>query len=104
MNHLIIDTSNNQEILVGLQIGEKRDIIKQKIGKQKTQVVLGLIDRLLKKHNISFEDISDIKVNEGPGSFTGLRVGISIANAFSYALKIPVNGKKQEYFVDAKYK
>ncbi|HSX40961.1 MAG TPA: tRNA (adenosine(37)-N6)-threonylcarbamoyltransferase complex dimerization subunit type 1 TsaB [Candidatus Saccharimonadales bacterium] len=91
---LFIDTSNNEVINVGLEIDGKMDLVKQKITKQKAQVVLPLIDKLLKKHGLEIREIGEIRVVEGPGSYTGLRVGISIANALSYALKIPVNGKK----------
>ena len=51
------------------------------------------------------KDISEIEVNTGPGSFTGLRVGVSIANALGWALGIPVNGKdlKKGEVVDIKY-
>lgn len=35
-----------------------------------------------------------VAVNLGPGSFTGLRIGISIANVFGYVLNIPVVGKR----------
>ncbi|MBU1016857.1 hypothetical protein KJ678_01715 [Patescibacteria group bacterium] len=44
-----------------------------------------LIKKILKDNNISINDISGIDVNKGPGSFTGLKVGVSIANAFNYA-------------------
>lgn len=100
---IYIDTASNQEIIVRLEIDNKKFEKKEKIGKEKDQVVLSLIDQLLKEHKLSFSDMTDIQVNEGPGSFTGLRVGISIANALSYALKIPVNGKKIQHLVNAKY-
>ena len=38
------------------------------------------------------EDIDELEVNPGPGSFTGTRVGVAIANMLSYALDIKVNG------------
>ncbi len=38
--------------------------------------------------------LKEIRVNTGPGSFTGLRVGASIANALGFLLKISVNSKK----------
>lgn len=58
------------------------------------QNVLEIIDRSIKKHGLTFNDITEIEVNPGPGSFTGTRVGVAIANALAFALNIPVNGKK----------
>lgn len=90
---LFIDTSSNQEISVGLEIDGEKDVQREKIGREKAQVVLPLVQKLLEKYTLKLVDISSIEVNVGPGSFTGLRVGVSIANALGYALKIPVNGK-----------
>lgn len=99
---LSIDTANNQEIAVGLKIDTKEDITKQTIGRnRKAQEVLPLIDQLLNEHNIRLTEITSIEVNVGPGSFTGLRVGIAIANALAYALDIPIN--KKQTFVDPLY-
>ncbi len=103
MNILVIDTSSNEYITVGLKIDGKIDNIQQKINKQKAQVALPLIDKLLKKHALNLSDITKIEVNSGPGSFTGIRVGISIANALSFALQISVNNKKIGEFVDPVY-
>jgi len=60
----------------------------------KSQTVLPLIEELLREHNLKLSDISSISVMDGPGSFTGLRVGATIANTLGYLLHIPVNGKK----------
>ena len=94
MNTLIIDTGDNKKILVGLKINGKEYIQVEKIKSNKTQIVLPMIDKILKKYSLKPEDLSAIQVNAGPGSFTGLRVGIAIANALAFVLKIPVNGKK----------
>lgn len=91
---LLIDTADNKKITVGLIINGKKDIQTEKITSNKTQIILPMIDKILKKHLVKLEEISAIEVNAGPGSFTGLRVGLAIANALSFALKIPVNGKK----------
>ncbi len=42
--------------------------------------------------DISLEDLGGIVVFHGPGSFTGLRIGISVANALATSLEIPVVG------------
>lgn len=98
-----IDTANNKEIIVGLTIDGKEDTLHQQIDKRRAQVVLPMIETLLKKHALSFKDITAIEVNPGPGSFTGLRVGITIANTLSYLLKVSVNNKPVGEFVEAVY-
>lgn len=77
-----------------LRIGKKEYGVRRKVGKQKAQIALLLIDTLLKKHGVALPDIEEIEVNTGPGSFTGLRVGIAVANTLGFILKIPVNGEK----------
>lgn len=61
-------------------------------GIQKTSHdLLPLLDEMLHEKNILFSDITEISVNTGPGSFTGLRVGIAIANILGLLLGVPVN-------------
>jgi len=48
------------------------------------------IDELLQRNSISPDAIQAIAVTQGPGSFTGLRVGIATAKVMAYALNIPV--------------
>lgn len=61
-----------------------------------SQVLLPLIEKLLKSQKLEFKDLKGIEVEKGPGSYTGLKVGASVANALGFALRIPVNGKKSE--------
>ena len=75
-----------------MKINKKEYWIKEK--HQKAQIILPLIEKILKKYKIQFSQLSAIEVNTGPGSFTGVRVGVSIANALGFALKVPINGKK----------
>jgi len=103
MTILLIDTSSNKEIRVGLKINGKEEWIKKKINKQKAQATLPMIEKVLKDHSLGIKDLTGIKVNTGPGSFTGLRVGISIANALSFALGVPVNGRKAGEYEEPEY-
>jgi tRNA threonylcarbamoyl adenosine modification protein YeaZ len=48
------------------------------------------LQRLLKQRNLSFDQLTHIAVNVGPGSFTGIRVGINLSRTLAYALGIPV--------------
>lgn len=50
------------------------------------------IDRLLKDSGLSCQNLEGIAVSSGPGSFTGLRIGISTVKGLAQGLKIPVVG------------
>lgn len=87
---LYIDTSSSEKTIIkldNLELVENSRV-------QHSQVVLPMIEKLLATSHKQLADITEIDVFEGPGSFTGLRVGVAIANALGFALKIPVNGKK----------
>ncbi len=58
-----------------------------------SQVLLPRIVKLLKKNKLEFTDLEAVETEEGPGSFTGLRVGASVAQTLGFVLNIPVNGK-----------
>jgi tRNA threonylcarbamoyladenosine biosynthesis protein TsaB len=48
------------------------------------------IDEILKKSSINLDQVQGIAVFKGPGSFTGLRIGLSVANSLAYSLSIPI--------------
>jgi len=98
---LFIDTSSAEKVVIGLN--DER--FETEARKEKSQKLLPFIIETLKKKKKKIEDIKEIEVNTGPGSFTGLRVGVSVANAIGWALDIPVNGKdtKKGEFVEIKY-
>ena len=98
---LYIDTSNSERIKVGFD--EER--FEADSREEKSQKLLPFIDELLKKKDKKIEDITEIEVNTGPGSFTGLRVGVSVANTLGWVLGVPVNGKdlRKGQMVDIKY-
>jgi tRNA threonylcarbamoyladenosine biosynthesis protein TsaB len=54
------------------------------------------INDLLKSVSLKLEQLDGIGVFGGPGSFTGLRIGISVANAMSYGLAVPIVGVRGE--------
>ncbi len=87
---LLIDTSSNKEITVKLKIKDQEYMIKRKIGKNKAQVALPTIDKLLNQQGLTLKDLTSIRINTSSGSFTGIRVGMAIANALSFALEVPV--------------
>ena len=48
------------------------------------------IEDVIKEAGITFQDISAIAVSQGPGSYTGLRIGVSAAKGLCFALDIPL--------------
>ncbi len=51
-----------------------------------------LIEEVIKDAEITYKELSAIAVSKGPGSYTGLRIGVSSAKGFAYALDIPLIG------------
>ena len=93
---LYINTKDRKVITVALK--DKKKVVKSLSEENEygSQVLLPLISKLLDREKMIFKDLEGIVVETGPGSFTGLRVGVSVANALGFALGIPVNGKKIE--------
>ena len=89
---LAIDTTQ-PETGIGLLVNNQ-SVIKTWVSQHnQSDELLPNIGKLLKKQGIEPTQLNSVAVNLGPGSFTGLRVGISVANAFGYGLQIPVIGK-----------
>ena len=55
---------------------------------------------LLQKHNYDWLQLQGVAVFKGPGSFTGLRIGISVANAMADGLQIPLIGAEGANWLD----
>lgn len=58
--------------------------------RQLAETLHAKIEALLKAKGKPLEDIDGIVAYQGPGSFTGLRIGLSVANALSYSLGAPI--------------
>lgn len=57
------------------------------------------IEALLKKNKLAVDDISGIVVFTGEGSFTGLRIGTTVANTLAYSLGIPITESTHEEWI-----
>ena len=49
-----------------------------------------LIEKVLQEAGLKFNEINAVAISEGPGSYTGLRIGVSAAKGFAVALNIPL--------------
>lgn len=101
---LYINTKDQKQISVDLKEGEKVVASLSEENEFGSQVLLPLIVKVLRTYtpglksslHTGFGKLEGIAVETGPGSFTGLRVGVSVANALGFSLGIPVNRKRLE--------
>lgn len=95
MRVLYIDTSSDY-LYSGIVVDDKLvSEVKEKYEKDLSKEALPRIIELFDKANITPKDIDKIIVVNGPGSFTGIRIGITIAKTIAWALNInitPISG------------
>jgi tRNA threonylcarbamoyladenosine biosynthesis protein TsaB len=92
-NFLHIDTHDSANTKIKLSIAGENYDINIKSDSHKSQNVLPAIQNLIQKNNLNLNNINAITVSTGPGSYTGLRVGIAIAKSIGWLYHISVNGK-----------
>jgi tRNA threonylcarbamoyladenosine biosynthesis protein TsaB len=87
---LSIETSGNK-CSAALYYSESEYFEKTVTGKHiHSQKLLTIIDELLSEKNISIKTIKSIAISVGPGSFTGLRIGMSVAKGLAFGIEIPI--------------
>ncbi|MBE6139837.1 MAG: tRNA (adenosine(37)-N6)-threonylcarbamoyltransferase complex dimerization subunit type 1 TsaB [Firmicutes bacterium] len=87
MINLLIDTSTSN---LTVSIIEEQNILykyQQTILSDMASKLLPIIDNGLKQLNLTLKDIDKIFVVNGPGSFTGIRVGVTVAKTIAWTLK-----------------
>ena len=66
--------------------------IEDEIGRGHAERLMGTVEAVMAKAGTSFDALSGIAVTIGPGSFTGIRVGVAAARGFALARDLPVTG------------
>ena len=116
MISLFIDTSLEDVSIALVKDDKELSLIHENIPGKHSIYVTKYIDDILKENNLSPESVDEIIVVNGPGSFTGIRIGVTIAKMFAYlenirivtitSLKARVIGEKSNYLlttIDAKH-
>ena len=83
---ILLDSSNTN---LSVGIGKDNlllDYISYEAWQRQSEYMILELDKLLTKHNIDKKDISDVIVSCGPGSYTGVRIAITIAKTICTAL------------------
>lgn len=90
MYSLYIDTHDAQIVIA---LFNKHQLITKKLkgsSKNHSDFTMPLIKEILEENNITPKELGEILVINGPGSFTGVRIGVTIAKTLAYTLDIPI--------------
>lgn len=93
MYQLLLDSSNVY-LAVGIaKNGKVVDSIFYNAWQRQSELMVNEIENIFKRNNIDKKDLDAVVVGIGPGSYTGVRIGVTIAKTIAYALKIKVYAK-----------
>lgn len=88
---LAIDTST-ENCSVALQIGDKVISREMESPREHSQRLLPFVQEVLKEADTQLSEVNGLVVGVGPGSFTGVRIGVSIAQGLAFGADLPVQG------------
>ncbi|WP_196260391.1 tRNA (adenosine(37)-N6)-threonylcarbamoyltransferase complex dimerization subunit type 1 TsaB [Pelagibacterium limicola] len=89
---LAIDTSRERLQLALAMRDDRVDTAVEEIAKGHAEIIMDRIGALLARNGHDYLDLDQVAVTTGPGSFTGLRIGLSVARGLGLARAIPVIG------------
>tara|TARA_B100001079_G_C16302105_1_gene465973 strand:+ start:176 stop:841 length:666 start_codon:yes stop_codon:yes gene_type:complete len=92
MSYILNIESSTTNCSISLALNGKVITIKEKNDKSYSHSTKlhSFIDEVLKESNVSIRELSAIAVSKGPGSYTGLRIGVATAKGLCYALDLPL--------------
>ena len=90
MRILYIDTSSSYLYSAIVENETLIDSISEEYGQSLSEIALPKIVEMFEKNKLSPKEVDKIIVVNGPGSFTGIRIGITIAKVYAWTLNIPI--------------
>ena len=87
---LLLDTHNDKLTIIIYKDDKVLDMISKNDTKNHSEIFMPLLISLLEKNKMSIHDINEIIAIVGPGSFTGIRLGVTVAKTLAYTLNIPI--------------
>lgn len=103
MKKLFFDTSTKALIIILAKDKEAVDSIFEIVIKDHSSLLMPRIQEILKRNSLDIKDIDEFYVTEGPGSYTGVRIGVTVAKTLSYALNKPLYKISTLKFISASY-
>ena len=101
MYSVLIDTHDKNVLFVLYKDGKVLDKINKESNMRHSEIAMPSLIDLIERNNLKINDINDIFTVIGPGSFTGVRIGVTIAKTLAYLLKKPIRSISSidlEYF------
>ena len=90
MATLLLDSSNTS-LSVGIEFkGELLGFISYEAWQAQSEHMIPEIDNLLKKYSLTRKDITGVVTSIGPGSYTGVRISLTIAKVIALCLDVPI--------------
>lgn len=91
---IVLGIDSSTDCLAVALSRDRKNIAEKAIAARQEQAsrIIELIDDLLRESQTGRGDIDGLAVAIGPGSFTGLRIGLAVAKAMTFALQIPLVG------------
>lgn len=86
---LLLD-STYKNLSIGLAIDNKMvDIIEYECWQAQSEYMMSELENILKRNSVDPKTVNEIVVTNGPGSYTGVRIALTIAKIYCLALNIP---------------
>jgi len=98
---LALRTDKPEAELYIYENGSQIDSLKWQAHRELSDTLLIKIDEILTNNKITKSELLGIIIYQGPGSFTGLRIGITVANTLSYSLRIPIAAATGEGWINS---
>ena len=101
MISLFIDTSMANVSISIVKDNKILSIIQEEIPNEHSKYATSYVKRVIDDASLDANDIDNILVVNGPGSFTGVRIGVTIAKTYGYLIKKETPAPKKAFFISS---
>jgi len=89
---ILLWNSSEMEVSLTFVDGDARETVRWQADRTLARDMLAFLRQQLDARGLGFHDIEGIGVFRGPGSFTGLRIGLTVLNTWAHTESIPIVG------------